>query len=291
MVLENGLKKVSFDNLTIVGDDPGHFDQTVNDITNTYIGNRIGASWPYRSQWSCSDGSLLQYSDSPNHRALRFEFNPNNANHEESSRILRSFKYPWVTRADIAIDMHGLDLADFNVLDSKARKTHEIRSGTGRLQTLYIGGHQSPLRIRIYDKAKERQDTGHKVSEGHWWRIEAQLRGDWLKPANGEIQDPDGNRLLIPNQVADPFEGVRIFKPDYGSIENPNQRVMALGFLCDTSQFDNVSAPTRRKYKKILNSMLATEEVVLSDVFQQAKNALDEELRAWLQHAQIHDVI
>lgn len=86
-----------------------------------------------------------------------------------------------ITRLDIAFDDHTgiLDLERL-VEDTRAGywlspfRWSEVQLGCGDNKgcTIYFGSPQSETRIRIYDKAVER----HAESEGHWVRVEMQLR-------------------------------------------------------------------------------------------------------------------
>lgn len=87
------------------------------------------------------------------------------------------------TRLDIAFDDHEglLDLGQI-VEDTFARKWvspfrwSEVQKAAGDNKgcSVYFGSPQSESRIRIYDKAAER----NAENEGHWIRIELQLRRD-----------------------------------------------------------------------------------------------------------------
>lgn len=95
-------------------------------------------------------------------------------------------KYPdlmHITRLDIAFDDHT-GILDMNVLVfdtvsgryvAKAKSWECIQSDKG--QTVVIGSKSSPVLIRIYDKARERNCTPGT----HWIRIELQLRDDRCK--------------------------------------------------------------------------------------------------------------
>lgn len=90
----------------------------------------------------------------------------------------KSLKY---TRLDIAFDDHeGLIPFDKLIQDTLANnwvssfRWAEVQLGAGNNhgRTVYFGSPRSEARIRIYDKAAER----HAEAEGHWIRIEMQLR-------------------------------------------------------------------------------------------------------------------
>lgn len=85
-----------------------------------------------------------------------------------------------VTRFDVAFDDHtgvlDMDRVQTDVENlsfvSHSRWWETVRSSQG--QSAYIGSPKSPVRIRIYDKARERGfDDGR-----HWVRVEMQLRDE-----------------------------------------------------------------------------------------------------------------
>lgn len=87
------------------------------------------------------------------------------------------------TRLDIAFDDHeGILPLDKIVEDTLSERWvspfrwAEVQRGAGDNHgcTVYFGSPQSETRIRIYDKAAER----HAEEEGHWVRVELQLRRD-----------------------------------------------------------------------------------------------------------------
>lgn len=87
------------------------------------------------------------------------------------------------TRLDIAFDDHsGILPLDQIVQDTLSEnwvssfRWSEVQQGAGDNHgcTVYFGSPKSEMRIRIYDKAAER----HAEAEGHWVRVELQLRRD-----------------------------------------------------------------------------------------------------------------
>lgn len=91
-----------------------------------------------------------------------------------------------VSRIDIAIDIKegSLDIdmlasdAQEKRMVSTAKTAYQIKTLTGKGQTLYIGSPKSKVRARIYDKAAE------QGIDGDWTRIELQIRGkkaDYVK--------------------------------------------------------------------------------------------------------------
>lgn len=92
-----------------------------------------------------------------------------------------------ITRLDVAFDDHtGLldiddlkDHVDAHYFVSKFRtgiveyEWDRLKSRDYKAFTLYFGSEKSDVRIRIYDKAKERN-----IDDEHWIRVEMQLRHD-----------------------------------------------------------------------------------------------------------------
>ena len=212
------VENVSIDNLTIVADDSGRFASLANDPLFSFIERWSPASFPYDKSFYCEDGSIIQYTKREETRALRYEFNPNKIETEDQQknveRILGTMKYPEVSRVDVAFDIKGVDISQYYVLDLVGRKSNVFRDGGGKLETHYIGAPHAPLRIRIYNKAVE------QGVKGHWWRIEAQLRGDWCKAINGTLNQ---NGITLPPSMPDFFEGVKLRIPDISHAKNINE--------------------------------------------------------------------
>ena len=104
-----------------------------------------------------------------------------------------------ITRLDIAFDDHtgilDLDVIIKDTLSgnyvSKANSWECIQSSKGT--SVIIGSRQSPVLIRIYDKAAERN-----VTDGsHWVRVEMQLRDDRALQF-----------VYLPYEIGDTFAGV-----------------------------------------------------------------------------------
>lgn len=102
-----------------------------------------------------------------------------------------------VTRFDVAFDDHtgvlDIDRVQSDVENqyfvSRSRFWETVRSSQG--QSAYIGSPQSPVRIRIYDKARERGFEDGR----HWIRVELQLRDEradkFLRLCMSQFNDSD----------------------------------------------------------------------------------------------------
>lgn len=292
--LSSFLTSVSIDRLTVVGHDVGHFSQTVNDSSFGFIKNSHFAKYPYRKQWNCFDGSVVQWSDVREITPIRFEFNPNNIVQSDENehrqnivKILRTMKYPKVNRLDLALDFKGIDLSGLTVVDMSSRKQNEWRNGSGKRETLYIGGKTSDLKIRIYDKAVEQNDT----SNGHWWRVEAQMKGDWCSPMNGELRVNGQSFMKCKKQVFSPFDDVKLLFPSLESVKRIQDRAMLAYLIENPESFAELSVNTRLKYKKLLASLPTDKEFDLTSIFMPFKEKIDRELNYWLDFSSRNDVI
>ncbi|MFC9916807.1 replication initiation factor domain-containing protein, partial [Streptomyces sp. NPDC127197] len=228
------------------------------------------------------DGSLFQYTDSDKLQALRYDFNPNNIRPSKENEhrravveILRTMKYPKLSRVDIAFDFKGVDLSDYNFIDEGVRKKNMWFDGTNKLETLYIGAPNAHLRIRVYDKAKERATEGEQV-EGDWWRVEAQIRGEWI------------NHLLL---GISPFSGLQIKQANWESLENVREQAMCKFFLDFPEKMAEVDKNTRSKYKKILASLDANKEIDIQSLYAESKTEIRKQIDYWLDFSRRNDVM
>ncbi|MFC7339750.1 replication initiation factor domain-containing protein, partial [Haloferula chungangensis] len=165
-------------------------------------------------------------------------------------------------------------------------KRNSWSDGALRLETLYIGAPQSALRIRIYDKARE------QGQEGNWWRVEAQMRGEWVKSINGEFRDEKGGNFNIKPFLMDPFEGLSIKVPDLQKDGVTLQEKALIHYLVTFPEsWNELSKPSRLKYKKILARMESNEEIDLSKLFAKKRNDIMYDVQKWLRIAKKNDVI
>ncbi|MGW8901689.1 replication initiation factor domain-containing protein, partial [Streptomyces sp. NPDC055753] len=189
--------------------------------------------------------------------------------------ILRTMKYPRVSRIDVAFDFKGVDLTEFYFLDEGVRKKNMWIDGTNKLETLYIGAPNSDLRIRVYNKAKEQQKEGIEV-DGDWWRVEAQIRSEWMP-----------NFMLGIN----PFSGLHIKQVDWESIESIREQAMCKFFLDCPGKLAEVDKNTRSKYKKILASLPANKEVDIQSFYDQNRTEIRKQLDYWLEFPKRNNVM
>lgn len=179
----------SIDRLTILADMAGgknQYQRFIDNPANTFVKgyNYTPTKFPYLHHWQLADGSYLEMS-APEAKVpdFRLDFNPNNVNLDDLAPVLSYFKFARVSRLDVAVD-YSTDLSPYIWDDQLARKTCLFRSGSGRIETLYIGAARSLRRYRIYDKALEQKC---KDPLQPWWRVEVQHRYgpqtvSWLPP-------------------------------------------------------------------------------------------------------------
>ncbi|GKU85313.1 replication initiation factor domain-containing protein [Niallia sp. NCCP-28] len=285
--------KTSIDRLTILGDDVGNFDEIVNKNEFGFIKRYAYAKYPYKRDFHCTDGSLIEWTDDAKFKSIRYDFNPNNIKDSKErehrravSQILKTMKYPKISRIDIAIDVFGENLAKYQIYDNAQRKKNYWVDALEQLETLYIGAPASPLRVRIYDKAKEQ-----KSSEGvQWWRIEAQMRDLWCQSVHGYVE-VNKSSMRIPVSLFDPFKDIRFFIPAYKGLESVQEKAMIKLLLEEPEEIKRLGKATRAKYRKILASMPADKELGVSDIFEQHKDNLLSQILYWLRIPEANDVL
>lgn len=272
------LVKVSVDRLTILGADSGSFGETINNNNFGFIEGSSIAPHPYKRQFYMTDGSLLQYTDNKEMNALRYDFNPNNVNNHDSERthqravadIIRTMKYPKISRVDIAIDLKDVDLGCYTFTDNVGRKSNSWVDSSNRLETLYVGAPNANLRLRIYNKAKEQKQ------EGVWWRIEAQIRNEWCEAVL---------------KGANPFEGISIGKPSWKQIENVQERAMVKLLLDYPDTMSELSRHTKTKYKKMLTSLPTDEHLDAVPIYENNRKEVMKTINFWTMFAGRNNVI
>lgn len=190
---------------------------------------RHSAKYPYRYQLKMASGYVVQFSDrTASLPEVRVDLNPAKLRGaEQSLSLLCSFlRNPRITRMDFAID-YCYDLSDWFIQSKSRLSSRCYHSASGRLETKYLGGPNSNLQIRVYDKALEQKQPGTL------WRVEAQVR----LPAN------------VTADMLEPFKDLRIWKPAEGlSI----QEASMLYYLMDhPGEWSRLNPRTRRKLKAI----------------------------------------
>lgn len=172
---------------------------------------------------------------------FRLEFNPNKLT-DSSSKLLDKLLY-YVTdyhfsRIDLAIDLFNYNLYDYKIVDLGRRKKAYYYDSIGKLETCYFGSLASNKFIRIYNKAVEQKI---KDKDLDWWRIELQLRDDYID--------------TYLTGVKDFLKDIIIFK--YVSTENYDvyDKAVLEYILFDIHRLSEFSKNTRTKYKKIINNL------------------------------------
>lgn len=238
-----GGHKMKIDRITFVGDVAKHLIKKcplgeyihLDKILAPVLGftRKTSAKFPYRWQLVADDGFTIQIADmKASVPQLRIDFNPETTEYKHHLKsFLRTMVNVRVTRLDYAHD-YDLNLSNVKFQLQRMVKTCTFRSGSGKLETLYLGAKDSPLRFRIYDKAKEQGETGTK------WRIEAQARfsknDDWF--------------------YFQPFENFVMCNPNYENLKI--QEKALLEYLINHDAWHELDAKTRKKYKELMKGNL-----------------------------------
>lgn len=236
------------DRITIVADWSWDVRRRNNDGCYTHLykaldkvmarGKKSFAKFPYRYRYTTEEGLTIEIADEkapvPN---LRIDFNPQTVLWE---RLLKPFSKSLVdvrvTRLDYAHD-YDLDLSRVNFQLENRVKTIDYRSGTGKLETRYLGAKDSSLRFRIYDKAKEQKESGTK------WRIEAQARfspkEDWW--------------FFLP------FEKFVMEWPAYHNVPRVQDRALLQYLRTNPQAYHELAPNTRTRIKKLMSESSRSE--------------------------------
>ena len=287
---------MSIDRLTFCGNVFGSLELFIEN--NEYIKRKGFAKYPYRDTIHFIDGSVLQIAELEVVRAgrikqLRYEFNPNNGMYDKvHMSVMKLMKDIHMTRCDIAMDVRGVDMSGWKWFDRLSRPQQHYVSGTGKMETVYIGGKHSELVLRIYDKAKEQYNKMKGVrgktdelkefvadrKKDLWWRVEVQLRGEWAE--HFRLWSRQGAPPM------NPFDDVAPLLMNTSKIrELPiKERAMVKELLMEPSSWDELSKATRAKYKKMIRELDEKESkkvIDLKSLWNEKSSDVASELQTW----------
>lgn len=264
---------ISIDNLTVCGN-------AFSDIESYFaeelaVDRRSFAKYPYRDMIHHLDGSVLQIGEinavrSGKIKELRYEFNPNRKTYEKlHTKVLRMMKDAHFTRVDVAFDIYDVDMSNWKWVDSQSRPFSIYHGGDGKVQTWYVGGKDSEIRIRIYNKALE-QGIKNKT----WWRVEVQLRR---------------NAALIftayKGQIGiNPFEHVTpVLDGEFLEIDI-KKRALLKYLINNPAGFSELSRPSRIEYKKMLRLVASWETIDFYKLWEEKIPEVQSEIQSWLNY-------
>ena len=270
--------QVSVDRLTLVGFKVDYkIHNLLNDVTFDLIQKRYRAEYPYEWRYELFGGGVLEIGSLQDQSNIRLDFNPNNVKEgrhlDMIHRLIGCMKYIKPTRVDVAIDIKNIDMNDYAIIDDLSRKTNEWRSGgSRRLETYYIGGASSDLRIRIYDKALEQGE------KGDWWRIEAQMRKEFAE--NYKQFNPFESITLVPKNAS--LEQFQTLK----------EKVFIKHLLQTPDDLGQLAQNTRYKYKKILKDLAESNsnKIDFYSIYEEYKSAINYTLYSYIKHSHINNV-
>jgi hypothetical protein len=263
--------KMSIDRLTFCGNIFGNIESFIS--TEIGIKKRGMAKYPYRDTLYMVDGSVLQFGEIDAVRAgkvkqLRYDFNPNNTGSEKLHiRVMSSMKDVHCTRIDVAFDVVGVDMSRWVWIDSKSRPYNVYYSGNGEIETWYVGGKDSEIRIRIYNKALEQ-----KQKDKIWWRVEVQMRGNAADLYTKWQGKPDIN----------PFEDVTpVVNGNFPELD-VKRRAMVNYLIQFPSGFSELSPVARSEYKRLVRGIGSWECINFYNIWNEKISDLQSEITSWL---------
>ena len=187
-----------------------------------------------------------------NRRNFRLEYNPNNVTLEQKKwlkvNLINKLDDIAFSRCDLATDINK-DLSSFKIEMPKSVKSNLWLSASGKLETLYKGSPSSQHRIRMYDKNAERADKDKVGKEGHWWRVEHQIRGKKVES------------LLLSD--FDAFQGIRVLDYDFMDFTGSVTEQKLLRYFLLTDDFSGLSKNTIAKYRKMIKGLNGIDVVPL----------------------------
>lgn len=263
--------EISIDKLTVVGNIFGDLEGFYRRCDATeYHGL---AKYPYRYSIHFLDGSLLQVAEQERVRSghlkeLRYEFNPNRKDYNKLHYgILGHMKDVHFTRIDVAFDIYDIDMSSWRWIDLLGRPFNVWYSGAGEVETWYIGGKSSDVRIRIYNKAKEQQKKD-KV----WWRVEVQMR----RETSQLLQAFDGEVYF------NPFNDIYAVKDDDFKHLDIKTRALVKYLINEPQGFSELSINSRSKYRRMIAEEGSKETIDFAAEWEKKYSLLKSELKDWL---------
>jgi hypothetical protein len=273
--------RVSVDNLTVVGTPKYKGSQIRALLINKGFVNQHWMT-PYKryhDNYTLLGGGLLQVTHDTGFvdktqgivQQIRLEFNPNKI-HDNSKLlpeyldILKLIEEPKITRKDIAIDLMGIDINDFIVIDYAGRKRIEYKTSNMKLETLYFGSKFSEVRHRIYNKTLEQGLN----SEIKWWRVEAQIRKEKAEMTKYNM-----------------FSKVKIVSKQDFFHHDVRTRAMLFYLQANPDAMNELSVNARTKYKKLLGEQIEYWYVDLEGMCEEHLKDIQAEISSWLNYCPI----
>lgn len=261
--------QTSVDRLTVCGNIDGDIEMFYQGCLD--IERKGFAKFPYRDYITFKDGSILQIAEkdlvsSGKIKQLRYEFNPNNSDYEQlHMAVIGLMKDMHYTRVDVAFDVMDVDMKKWKWIDSKARPFRVFYSGLGEVETWYIGGKDSEIQIRVYNKAKEQKKKGVT-----WWRVEVQFRGSVAK-ALGESE----------NFTLNPFEGITpVRERDFPELDI-KRRALAHYLIDHPEAFSELGSQARAEYRRTIKMLASWECIHFYHVWTEKNSLVQSELKSW----------
>lgn len=286
---------VSIDKLVACGARSYSFELDDYLEETSFLKYRSIAKYPYREFFAMLDGSNIQVAEieqtrKGNLKDLRVEFNPTKKSFNvEHAKMLRTLDNPHFTRIDVAFDFE-VDMSSWRWIDLQARPQRHYYGRNGKLETVYVGGKDSNIIYRIYNKAEESKKNRKKNNEEfdfedkgkkYWWRIEVQFRRESAQTFFENI-DTDINIFDDVFPVAHYFDNDESKWDDFlKSGLDVKDRAM-LHYLIDFPEsFAELSPNTRSKYKKMMKSVSSYVGAHIRTVYKKNKPSLAEDLKHW----------
>jgi hypothetical protein len=269
--------RVSLDNLTIVGI-PKYKGSQIRAllISKGFVNQHWMTPFKrYHDNYTLLGGGLLQVThdtgfvdkEKDTVHQIRLEFNPNKI-HDNSKLLpeyldlLKLIAEPKITRKDVAIDLMGIDINDWIVMDYSGRKRIEYKSSNMRLETLYFGSKYSDIRHRIYNKTLEQ---GLEDKAIKWWRVEAQIRKD-----KAEMRKFNA------------FSKVKIVSKQDFLQYDVRTRAMLFYLQANPDSMKELSVNARTKYKKLLGEQIEYWFIDLEGMAAENLANIQAEIESWL---------
>jgi hypothetical protein len=262
---------ISIDNLTVCGNAFGDLENYI--ASEIAIDRRGFSKYPYRDMLHHQDGSVLQIGEINAVRAgkikeLRYEFNPNRKTYEKlHMRVLSMMKDVHFTRVDVAFDVYDIDMSTWKWIDSQSRRFNVWYGPNGEIETWYVGGKDSEIRIRIYNKALE-QGLKDKV----WWRVEVQLRrsaADLFTYWKGKVS-------------INPFKDVTpVLEGGFPELDI-KRRSLVKYLINNQSGFSELSKASRSEYKQLLRMIASWNTIDFFHVWEEKISDVQSEIQTWI---------
>lgn len=245
---------VSIDRITIVGD---YLSTTFNKnyyewqkkydfVKPSGKGLKIIDTTDFVNSSSSRYGEQVAFIEVPRFQVnkIRIDFNPNHGLESSGGiwllSLLKDIENKHFSRSDFAFDIFNNPRAHFYRVWQFGSKKNIYLDRKGELETIYYGASSSGKQIRQYNKLVEQSSKGNEyINLSSWWRLELQLRSDYIGDYPKIISDMLAN----------------FYVPDYQSISSIQLKSTVFWLEHCPEAWGELNERSRTRYHKVFRDL------------------------------------